>query len=250
MRIKKVPKYSFKISNLDTDSISFCKPDESEFTKDERKDLLDEINSLMDEGISFADDGYFNTVIIFKAKNYIMFDESNKDPKKQIKTKGSSFKAPTLEKALKSFLEDCIESILKKNDYKTHLLNEYEKLVDEILSDSIDISRWVFRKGLTNKSLDEGTKNTAALKIQAALEQDEDSADGYNVMDRVFLYYAPDMSLKLQKLYNNDHNKVKLLEKLFKTGSRCDNILGKGFFPDYSKKRKYEELLIRKNLKS
>ena len=108
----------------------------------------------------------------------------------------------------------------------------------------------MFRKGLTNKSLDEDTKNTAALKLQAALEQDEDNEDGYNVMDRVFLYYAPDMSLKLEKHYNNDHNKVKLLEKLFKTGSRCDNILGKGFFPDYSKKRKYEELLNRKNLKS
>lgn len=247
MKIKKIPKHNFILTNADTDSISFCKEDQSPIDKEEQKALLNEINSLMDDGISFANDGFFETMIVFKAKNYILYDPTNKDPKKQTKTKGSSLKGTTLEPVFKRFLDDSIQSILTKNDYKEQILNNYKALAFECIKESIDITQFCFRKGLTSKSLDSKTTNTTALKIQAALEQDEDNEDGYEVMDRVFMYFDKDMNLKLTKFYNNDHNKEKMLEKLYKTGLRLECILGKGFFLNYSLKKNYK-LLNEENL--
>lgn len=242
MKIKKIPKHNFILTNADTDSISFCKEDQSPIDKEEQKVLLNEINSLMDDGISFANDGFFETMIVFKAKNYILYDPTNKDPKKAIKTKGSSLKATTLEPKLKDFLNNSISLILKEKEYKEKILNNYKELAFECIKDSLDIDKWCFRKGLTSKSLDSKTTNTTALKIQAALEQDEDNEDGYEVMDRVFMYFDKDMNLKLTKFYNDDHNKEKMLEKLYKTGVRLEEILGKGFFLNYSLKKNYKLL--------
>lgn len=247
MKLKKIPKHTFIITCADTDSIAFCKEDETSMTKEEQTYLLNEINSLMEDGIKFAHDGIFSTAIIFKAKNYILYDPTNKDPKKQTKTKGSSLKGTTLEPVFKRFLDDSIQSILTKNDYKEQILNNYKALAFECIKDTLDIDKWCFRKGLTSKSLDSKTTNTTALKIQAALEQDEDNEDGYEVMDRVFMYFDKDMNLKLTKFYNNDHNKEKLLEKLYKTGLRLECILGKGFFLNYSLKKNYK-LLNEENL--
>lgn len=242
MKLKKVPKHNFFLINADTDSISFCKEDQSEITKKEQEDLLNEINSLMDEGISFAHDGIFSKAIIFKAKNYIMYDPTNKDPKKQTKTKGSSLKGTTLEPVFKRFLDDSIQSILIKNDYKEEILNNYKALAFQCIKESIDINQFCFRKGLTSKSLDKNTTQTTAKKIQAALEEDNEIEEDYEIMDRVFLYFDKDMNLKLTKFYNNDHNKEKLLEKLYKTGIRLEEILGKGFFLNYSLKKNYKLL--------
>lgn len=247
MRIKKIPKHNFILTSCDTDSIAFCKEDQSEITKKEQEDLLNEINSLMNEGISFAHDGFFSKVIIFKAKNYILYDPTNKDPKKVIQTKGSSLKATTLEPKLKEFLNNSISLLLKEKEYKDKILNNYKELAFECIKDSLDIDKWCFRKGLTSKSLDSKTTNTTALKIQAALEQDEDNEDGYEVMDRVFMYFDKDMNLKLTKFYNNDHNKEKMLEKLYKTGIRLEEIIGKGFFLNYSLKKNYK-LLQQENI--
>lgn len=247
MKLKKIPKHSFKIAGGDTDAIFFCKEDNSIMTKEEQTYLLNEINSLMDDGIKFAHDGYFETAIIFKAKNYIMYDPTNKDPKKVLQTKGSSLKATTLEPKLKEFLNNSISLLLKEKEYKDKILNNYKELAFECIKDSLDIDKWCFRKGLTSKSLDSKTTNTTALKIQAALEQDEDNEDGYEVMDRVFMYFDKDMNLKLTKFYNNDHNKEKMLEKLYKTGIRLEEIIGKGFFLNYSLKKNYK-LLQQENI--
>jgi len=66
--------YNFILTNADTDSIMVNKPDGSEFTEQEQHDLLEELNGLFPELINFAPDGYFRKTIVFKAKNYVMFD--------------------------------------------------------------------------------------------------------------------------------------------------------------------------------
>lgn len=241
MKIKKIPRYNFKISNADTDSIAFCKQDQSPISEEEQKRLLDEINGLMDDGIVFAHDGYFDTMVVFKTKNYIMYN-SKAEPKKQIKTKGSAYKAPTIELALKEFLSYMIEVILKETNYKELILTRYNELVQEVIKDDININRWVFRKALTGKSLDTETDHTTALKIQKALAQDSESITGYQVMDRVYFYFDVNGDLRLDKFYNKDHNKLKLLEKIYNTACRCEDVLG-DIFVNYSLKRNYTKLI-------
>lgn len=64
----------FELVNCDTDSISFCRRDGGEITDSEREKLLNDLNSLFPNQILWEDDGYFKTMIVVKAKNYIMYD--------------------------------------------------------------------------------------------------------------------------------------------------------------------------------
>lgn len=74
MKSKPMPQHDFIIGPVDTDSISFCKADMSPFTDQELIDLLKEINDISPEFISFEDDGYYKACIALKAKNYILWN--------------------------------------------------------------------------------------------------------------------------------------------------------------------------------
>jgi hypothetical protein len=117
----------------------------------------------------------------------------------------------------------------------------YNKIAHEIIQPTIDINQWSFRKALTEKSLDPDTLNTIAKKIQWALE--EDMNEIYELGDRVFLYFNSEEKLVLSKHYNNDHNQLRLLKKLFMTSQRFKDLLGKEFFPKYYLKTTYANLL-------
>src|ERR1700693_3978446 len=99
--------HNFRIVGGDTDSIMFCKPDMSPFSKSEQNILLEQINSLLPEHINYADDGIFSRVIYVKAKNYVMVDEKGKR-----KVKGSAFKSSTLEPILKQMLGEFAEAMI------------------------------------------------------------------------------------------------------------------------------------------
>ena len=228
--------HNFKLCNVDTDSILFCKQDQSPFSEEEQQQLLNEINGLMDQGIRFEHDGYFDKVIIFKAKNYILRGKG------KTKQKGSSIKAPCLELRLKVFIDSTIELMLsEEKDYKDLILLNYNNIANEIIQPTIDINQWSFRKSLTEKSLDPETLNTIAKKIQYALEEDMDEI--YELGDRVFLYFNTEEKLVLSKHYKNDHNQLRLLKKLFMTSQRFKDLLGKEFFPKYHLKTMYAKLL-------
>ena len=71
-------KYNYILGPIDTDSVSFSKPDGSPFTEEEQHSLLNEINNLMPKKIRYSHDGYFKTVVVLKAKNYILEDQNGK----------------------------------------------------------------------------------------------------------------------------------------------------------------------------
>jgi DNA polymerase, archaea type len=97
-----------RIVNADTDSISFCTPDQSVISEDAQSFFLKDLNSLFPSRIHFEHDGFYKKVIVVKAKNYIMKSYDGK-----IKTKGSALKASTKEKALKEFIERITEVLLE-----------------------------------------------------------------------------------------------------------------------------------------
>lgn len=217
---------NFTLVNADTDSITICKADSSEITLEERIKLLDELNSLFPNKIHWEDDGYYTTVIVVKAKNYILWDGT------KLKYKGSAIKASTKEPALKEFIKRLIDSMLNdRNDYQ-QLYNEYVK---EIL-DVKDIKRWVTRKTITSKVLD--AKRTNEQRVLDAIKGTE-----YTEGDRAYFFFKEDGNQSLLEHFDGKYNKVKLLEKLFKTTLTFKTVLDvETLFPNYKLKRNKELL--------
>lgn len=166
--------YNFKIGPTDTDSISFCKPDNKPFTKEERDRLLKEINDFLQEGIVMEDDGYYTKVVAVKAKNYVLLEEGKDKPT----YKGSSFKSATKEPALKEFMFRIMEEVfINETSTIESIYNEYLFEINNIK----DISRWCVKKSITENLL--LADSTSKLKVLDAIKNID-----YSVGDKVYLF--------------------------------------------------------------
>lgn len=216
----------FKIVNADTDSISFTKENEDIFNENEQRALVDELNSLFPKTIKFEDDGLYNCVIVFKAKNYVLFDG------KKIKTKGSAIKATTKEPALREFINKIIGSIIDNRNNYSFIYKDYVKEAYNIT----DIKRWVTRKTISEKTLN--PQRTNEEKILNIIK-DTDYKEG----DRIYCYFKSDGSLALAENFDGDYDKDKMLEKLYKTAEIFDTVLPMDNFKNYKLKRNKKELM-------
>jgi len=220
---------NYKIVNADTDSISFTKEQQQEFSSDDQKIILKQINSLFPSTIRFEDDGSYKCVIVFKAKNYVLYDGN------KIKTKGSAIKATTKEPALKEFINRIIAAIIEgSNDY-TRIYKEYVKEAMDIR----DIKRWVTRKTISGKTLN--PQRTNEQKIFDIISKTE-----YSEGDRIYCYFKSDGTLALVENFDGDYDKDKMLEKIFKTSEVFKTVLPEGVFMNFKLKKnkaKLQELL-------
>lgn len=191
----------FVLVNCDTDSISYCKTDYSEFSEQERTSLLKDLNSLYPEKISFEDDGYYKTVVVLKAKNYVLWDG------KKLKTKGSAIKATTKEPALKELISETIQYILDGRE--AEIVNLYHKYVKEALNVA-DMGRWASRKSITEAILN--PERTNEQRVADALEGEE-----FQPGDRKFFYFKSDGTLSLLENFDGDYDRYRLIEKIWKT---------------------------------
>jgi len=220
----------FFIVNADTDSISFNSPDGKDFSKEERSELLKDLNIQFPERISWEDDGYYKTLCVLAAKNYIL------DDGKKVKYKGSAIKASTKPPALKEMIKKIIQSILEsKEDYK----EIYEAYVKEA-ANITDIKRWATRKTISDKVLESDRTNEA--KVRNAITGTE-IVEG----DRCYVYYKEDSSLSLIENFDGNYNKTRLLKNVYDTSGIFDMVLDcDALFLNYSLKRnqpKLQELL-------
>jgi hypothetical protein len=221
--------HDFQLVNCDTDSIMINKGDSSFFTKEERIALLNEINSLFPDMIRWEDDGYFQKVIVLRAKNYIMKLEDG-----QIKYKGSAVKATTKEPRLQQFIKDVIDSMLEgRNDY----IEIYNKYVKEIINVT-DIKPWASKKTITSNVLN-GTR-TNETNVKEAIEG-TDYAEG----DKIYAFYDDQDKLTLVENFKGLYNKSRLFKKLYNTSELFENVLSEGTFINYSlvRSRKLLEVL-------
>jgi hypothetical protein len=169
-------------------SFSFTRSDESEFTNDDRGMILNEINSLFPSTIRFEDDGLYKCVIVFKAKNYVLYDGH------KIKTKGSAIKATTKEPALREFINTIINNIIAGHtDYDS----VYKKYVVEAFNIK-DIKRWVSRKTISEKTLN--PQRTNEQKIFDII-QDSNFSEG----DRIYCFFREDGSLALAENFDGNY---------------------------------------------
>lgn len=134
--------YNYKMIGCDTDSIIVNKVDGSEWSDQERTKYLNDLNNQFPDKINFDDDGYYESILIIKSKNYALLEKG----KDKIKLKGSSIRDQKKEPALKEMLVKIIEAYIYD---KSHLVPEiYESYVKEVMN-LTNISRWAQKKGVT-----------------------------------------------------------------------------------------------------
>lgn len=212
--------HNFTLTNLDTDSISFCKPDFSKFTQEEDIELLDNLNSLFPEEIKFSPDGEFEVFIVLKSKNYIMYDGE------KIKIKGSSLKSSTLEPILKQLLNECIECLVF--DRQHDLLNVYNKYID-MVDNITDIKPWCTKKSLSPTTFASERKNETDI-IDAIKGTD------YVSGDRIYLFS------KAIEVETGEFYKVGVKKGQPKTKIVNSWCLAEHFDGNYDKNKYYEKI--------
>lgn len=216
--------HDFILGPVDTDSISFCNSDYSEFTEEQQKFLLDEINSLLPDLIRYEHDGFFRKIIILKAKNYILYDG------KKIKLKGSSLKSSKMEKALKEFQQEVITNIVHSDVLNIKEIQAiYHKYIKEAMNIT-DILRWSSRKTISEKVL--SSERTNESKIRDALTNEE-----YQEGDKLMFFFGEDDKLVLAKNWNMVYSHDRMIEKLYKTSQAFSGILPKETFINYKLKK-------------
>jgi DNA polymerase elongation subunit (family B) len=223
--IKWAGDFNFTLVNADTDSISISL-DGRELSEGERKFYLTSLNILYPDKIRFADDGYYETVIILKAKNYVLKKKGAKPT-----YKGSAIKATLKEPRLKNFIKDIIREIgLGRGEY----LNCYNSFVREIMSIT-DITGWCTKKTITEKVLN--GKRANETKVMDAIAGTE-----YREGDKIYTYFRSDKTIGLRENFDGDYSKNALLKKLFDTAEIFDTVIDVNIFPNYSLKKNKKAL--------
>ncbi len=236
--------HDFIVGPSDTDSISFCKADMSKFSDEEIKTLTKEINDLSPDMIEWENDGYYDSCLALKAKNYVL-----KIGDKYIK-KGSALKSSKLEPALKALLDDLIRDSLENNG--NNLKEIYHSYLREAMNVT-DIMRWCQKKTVTKPVLD-CARNPEARKNERDI-WDAISNKAFQEGDKIYLYPCvisserEETHLKNGKIrvketkvtglrcaedYNGDVNVEKLIERVYDTVSILDNILDENPFINYT----------------
>lgn len=222
--------------NADTDSISIT------FNGDDLPPVtramdLDSLNQLYPERIKFEDDGYYETVIILKAKNYVLKKKGQKP-----KYKGSAIKATLKEPRLKDFIKEIIKEIgLGRQSY----IEVYNKYVREIMSIT-DITNWCTKKTITDKVLN-GTRANETKVLDAVGDAD------YREGDKIYVFFRSDKTLCLRENFNGDYSTNALLRKLYNTAEIFDEVIDISIFKNYSlkkNKKTLEEILNGPDIKS
>lgn len=231
--------HDFIVAPSDTDSISFCKADMSEFSPEEIKTLLGEINEQSPDKVLWEDDGLYKTVIALKAKNYILYDPTADDKKKKKLTiKGSALKASTKSEAMKEFTRKVIDTMIYTEDLSQinpNLQDLYYKYSLEAINVR-DIKRWSARKTLSS-TMEESDRKNETRVMDAIVGSD------YREGDRFYVFRMPDESLCLSENFQGVYNKPSLLKNLYDTVKVFSFVLPvKDLFINYSLKTKYKLL--------
>lgn len=213
----------FILCGCDTDSIMFASPDGKEFTKTEQERLLKELNDLFPEYIRWDHDGYYPKVLYFKKKNYILYDG--------VKTtyKGSSLKSSTLEKRLKDFLHEVIQSILDERGDHVDIYHRYIKEAWKITT-AEQMKDWSSKKSLTETTYKSERANET--KVIDAVEGRE-----YSVGDKCYVHFLEDGTLRLAEEFDGSYDRMVLVEKLYNCTKRFETVLATDVFIKYNLKK-------------
>jgi DNA polymerase elongation subunit (family B) len=207
---------NYEIVNADTDSISFT-INTDEF---DSKKTVTSLNSLFPSTINWEDDGLFKCIVVFKAKNYILYDGE------KVKYKGSALKSSTKEIALKEFIQDMVHEMIHDTFRYQDVYNRY---ICEAMNIT-DMKRWASKKTITEKVLN--PERTNEQKVLTAVEG-LDVAEG----DKIYVYFREDDTLGLAENFDGKYNRLRMAEKVYKTSKLFDAVIDPSTFVNYKLKK-------------
>lgn len=243
----KMKKHNWKLVNLDTDSLSFCKKDGSPYTQDEYDMIYKELNEIMYS--EWEDDGSFEKVLVAKAKNYVLISGDKK------KVKGSSLTDSKKETALKEMLETLVDDLL---DGGHNVDSIYHKYIQEAMNIQ-DINRWTVKKSISNKVLNP-TRTNEQVVLDAVKHKNPREGDKfylYTALDGerqkvakgepVFLKSGqpsmiPNNILKCAEDWNGDEYKLHYVKRVYMTLCILENLLDLDQFLKYHNKGNHKLL--------
>ena len=238
---EEMPRHDWVLVNIDTDSLSFAKKDGSPYTKEEYDMIHEEINKIMYS--EWEPDGYFDRVVVSKAKNYVLKEGE------KITFKGSSLTDQKKEPALLEMLDRLIkECFIYENASPKDIYHEYIKEALDIQ----DINRWATKKSITEKLFESDRANETKVV---------DAIEGLDVQmgDKVYLYNAidgltpkmvkgkpvilkksgevkmiPNNVLRVVEKFNGDYDKDHYIDRVRKTVAILENIIDMEQIPNYT----------------
>jgi len=184
--------HNWDLVNIDTDSLSFVKKDNSAWTKEEYDMIYDEINKIMYS--AWEDDGQFERFVVVKAKNYAMLSDG------KFKIKGSAFIDAKKEPIMRQMLERGLKALTYENEDVFDVYLEHLKLASNIT----DISPWVVKKSITETLLE--ANDTTKRKVLNAIGDKP-----IQVGDKVFLFN--DIDGEIQKVEKGEKKFTKMKKK-------------------------------------
>ena len=232
--------HDWKLVNLDTDSLSFCKQDGSPYTKEEYDMIFKELNEIMYS--EWEDDGEFDQVLVLKAKNYVLKPKGSD----KLKFKGSSITDTKKEPALKEMLDRLLLDLLEGGENVVDIYHEYIKEAANIK----DPNRWAIKKSVTKSVLNpERTNEQVVLNaIQHKNPREGDKFFLYTALDGerqdikkgepVFLKSGkpkmiPNNILKCVEEWDGDSYKDHYLKRVYSTVKILENLLDMTQFTKY-----------------
>jgi hypothetical protein len=235
--------YNFNLVNGDTDSIMVNKADGSPFTKEEQSKLLEELNSIFPEHISWDADGYFPKVLILKAKNYVMVDESGKK-----KIKGSALKDAKKPRIFLDFIREVVDYLLdeRQNEigelYKSYVKKTFDIKDIKLWSKKITITDKILKcKGyeyMTDEQIKEKKLRANEWKVWDAIKHRE-----FQEGDKVYVFFKNDETLCVAEEYTTDYNQMKLVKNLHDCLKVFKNVVDISIYPNYALKKNKAQLL-------
>lgn len=214
---------NYKLVACDTDSIKFQKEDGSPMSSNEQKEILEYLNSLTPELIKLEEDGYYDTMVVIKTKNYITVKGD------KLTIMGSALKATNKEPALKNMITDIIDCLIKKEDV-LEVYNRYAKRIKHIE----DISEWCSKKTVTKAVLSPSRTNEQRVLDAIGTKHVSEG-------DKIKVFFETKEKLTLLENFNGVYDKNKLYEKAYKTVKIFENVLDIDKIPNY-KLKKFKEL--------
>jgi hypothetical protein len=227
------------------------------FSLENRQNLLQEINDLSPEWMDWSDDGYYDSCLVLKAKNYILVSNN------KYTYRGSSLKDTKREPAVREMLQKMIHDIIENES--GDLVPIYESYIKEAANIK-DISRWHTKKTITKSVLDPD-RLTEQKALDAANEAVERGvSQGFSEGDKIWLYPAirgktqarakgqliflkngtPKMIdnciLRDSRLWEGDQDVDHYINRVYTTVEILSNVVDMNIFIDYGLKKNKESL--------
>ena len=171
------------VVEVDTDGLYFIPPDNVAGEAAEVR-YVERLSSSLPEGINLGFDGRYQKILSYKKKNYALFGYDNR-----IVIKGSSLISRSIEHFGRTYIEQCVESILNNRVRELHDL--YLELERSIRGHQLDVRDFARTETLRDpleeyqRDVQEGRRNRSA-SYELAVR----SSRLYRAGDKISFYYT------------------------------------------------------------